>query len=215
MGGLKIKRVWPMKGVCQVLGLLSIFAAAALSPSWAGLSALAGSWRLDQKESDNLRRVVAESLEYNDWSQLHQVQTPRGPRLFGKVRQEPSDKEVNQALGFLDSLVPTRPLVQIEHRDPQVILKYENGLERRVDLKPPGPGENTQSTAASGDQKLVLAAWEEGALVIETNTLSGARVLERLELDGPQSNRLKVSIEVNVARLPNPVMFERYYLPAS
>jgi hypothetical protein len=178
---------------------------------------IAGYWYEDQARSDDLRRFLQENIQYIDVSAVRFRGTRnRGVVVGGSYRRKLSDKQLNEMLEFIGSIVPLKPVIRIEQSEMEVSLLYSGDEVREVPLQVQGAqqGETRQSTASKKHQNLVLAAWEEGILVIETNSTSGVSVVERIGLDrAAQEITLRIETIIDTPRLPIDLVFNRYYKP--
>ncbi|HEX5055371.1 MAG TPA: hypothetical protein VFX02_02630 [Gammaproteobacteria bacterium] len=179
------------------------------------LPMIAGRWYEDPVRSDDLRRFLVQNIQYIDFTAIRFRGTrSRGVVVGGDYRRKLSDKQVNEMLNFIGSIVPLKPVIGIEQSETEVNLLYSGDEMREVRLQSSGIPETRQSTASKKDQNLVLAAWEEGVLVIETNSSSGVSVIERIGLDrGAQEITLKIQTIIDTPRLPVNLVFNRYYKP--
>lgn len=175
---------------------------------------IAGRWYEDTSRSDDLRRFLIKNFHYIDVTAVRFRGTRRGVVVGGDYRRKLSDRQVNELMNFLGSIVPLKPIIGIEQTDTEVSLLYDGNEVRVVSLHGSNLPETRQSTASKKDQNLVLAAWEDGVLVIETNSTSGVRVIEKIGLDkSEEPTALRVEMIINTPRLPVNLVFNRYYMP--
>lgn len=198
--------------VAGILVLLIFF-----NPSWAENTrpSVAGPWYEDPSRSDDLRKFLQQNIQYIDISAVRFRGTrSRGAVITGNYRRKLSDKKVNEMLNFINAIVPLKPVIGIEQSETEVIFLYpekETRLVRLLDVDLP---ETRQSTANKRDQSLVLAAWEEDVLIIETNSTSGVSVVEKIGLDkNAEEITLRVETIIDTPRLPVNLIFNRYYKP--
>jgi hypothetical protein len=174
---------------------------------------IAGSWYEDPERSDDLRRFLMKNFQYIDVTAVRFRGTRRGVVVGGNYRRNLSDRQVNELLDFLGSVIPLKPVIGIEQAETEVSLLYAGNEVRQIRLHGPNLPETRQSTAGKQDQNLVLAAWEEGGLVIETNSSSGVSVIERISVDKSEEVTLRIETVIDTPRLPANLVFNRYYKP--
>jgi hypothetical protein len=174
---------------------------------------IAGSWYEDPERSDDLRRFLMKNFQYIDVTAVRFRGTRRGVVVGGNYRRNLSDRQVNELLNFLGSVIPLKPVIGIEQAETEVSLLYAGNEVRQIRLHGPNLPETRQSTASKQDQNLVLAAWEEGMLVIETNSTSGVSVMEKISLDKSEEVTLRIETVIDTPRLPANLVFNRYYKP--
>ena len=176
---------------------------------------IAGRWYEDSSRSDDLRRFLIQNIQYIDFTAVRFRGTRnRGVVLGGNYRRKLSDKQVNEMLDFIGAIVPLKPVIGIEQGETEVDLLYSGDEVRHIRLQSADMVETMQSTANKKDQSLVLAGWEEGVLVIETNSSSGVSVIERIGLDREAEEvTLKIQTIIDTPRLPVNLVFNRYYKP--
>lgn len=186
-------------------------------PGWAESARplIAGRWYEDQARSDDLRKFLKKNLQYIDVTAVRFRGTrSKGVVVSGDYRRKLSDRQVNEMLDFIGAIVPLRPVIGIEQSDTEVSLLYSGDEVREVPLQTSNVPETRQSTASKKDESLVLAAWEEGILVIETNSTSGVSVVEKIGLDNTaQEITLRIQTIINTPKLPVNLVFNRYYKP--
>jgi hypothetical protein len=156
---------------------------------------------------------VVDNLKYVDRSNARLIETPRGREVLGVRTVRPSTESVDRLMTLLDQVAPIEPLSRIETDGAYVTLTYADGRTRRVCTDCPDRQAVVQSTAREGPQKLVIAAWEEGALTIETNTNAGLSVVETFRRAG-EGPRLHVDFTIDTSRFPEPVHSRHVYAPA-
>lgn len=175
---------------------------------------IAGRWYEDTARSDDLRKFLIKNFHYIDVTAVRFRGTRRGVVVGGDYRRKLSDKQVSELMDFLGSIVPLKPLMGIEQTETRVSLLYDGNEAREISLHGSSLPETRQSTASKKDQNLVLAAWEDGVLVIETNSTSGVRVIEKIGLDKSEEEQaLRVEMIIHTPRLPVNLIFNRYYMP--
>lgn len=175
---------------------------------------IAGRWYEDTARSDDLRKFLIKNFHYIDVTAVRFRGTRRGVVVGGDYRRKLSDKQVNELMNFLGSIVPLKPIIGIEQAETEVSLLYDGDEVREISLHGSNLPETRQSTASKKDQNLVLAAWEDGVLVIETNSTSGVRVIEKIGLDKSEEEvALRVEMIIHTPRLPVNLIFNRYYRP--
>ena len=197
-----------------IAGVLILLQCGAV-PAENALPMIAGRWYEDPAKSDDLRRFLVQNIQYIDVTAVRFRGTrTRGVVVGGDYRRKLTDKQVNEMLNFIGSIVPLKPVVGIEQNETEVNLLYSGDEVREVRLQSSDVPETRQSTASKKDQSLVLAGWEEGVLVIETNSSSGVSVIERIGLDrGAQEVTLRIQTIIDTPRLPVNLVFNRYYKP--
>lgn len=197
-----------------VLGILISSQPGPLQAENDSAAAIAGRWYEDTARSDDLRKFLVKNFQYIDVSAVRFRGTRRGVVVGGDYRRKLSDKQVNELLNFLSSIVPLKPIIGIEQSEAEVSLLYSGDEVREIRLHDPDLPETRQSTASKKDQSLVLAAWEEGMLVIETNSTSGVSVIEKIGLDKSEEEiALRIETIIDTPRLPVNLAFNRYYKP--
>ncbi len=177
-----------------------------------GNLSIAGEWVFDVEKSDDLHKSLAKRLEFLDLSSARRVNTSDGPVVLGKVRRRPTEKQITELIQALDKIVPLKPLVKTYHQGAVVNLFYADGRERRIYTDGRDSATTVQSTAMNHDQQLVIAAWEEQALIVETNTNSGIEILESYKVN-QEDGSLQVIISVDSAALPKSLQVNYVYLP--
>jgi hypothetical protein len=196
-----------------------VLVAVALLPltAWADdKSSIEGSWKLNVEKSHDIRKVVMSRMKYIDRSNMRILSTYSGPALVGIQVRRPDDKQITEMVNFIDSIIPVEPLVSIEQSGQSVKLTYKENRKREIYLTRPEALETMQSTAIDKDQVLTLAAWENDSLIIETNTTSGAKAIEKFELVvRNQVQTLKVSVGINAAKFRMPIFYDHYYMPVA
>jgi hypothetical protein len=177
-------------------------------------SAITGPWFEDPGQSDDLRRFLLKNLQYIDISAIRFRGTRRGVVVGGDYKRQLSDKQLNKILNYLSATVPLKPVTGIEQSETAVSFLYSGDETRKVLLQDASFSESRQSTASQKDQGLVLAAWEEDVLTIETNSTSGVSILERIGLDKQaEEPTLRIETIIDAPRLPGSLVFNRYYKP--
>jgi hypothetical protein len=201
--------------IWSTIGSILILLQSGLLSAENALPMIAGRWYEDPARSDDLRGFLVKNLQYIDFTAVRFRGTrSRGVVVGGDYRRKLSDKQVNDMLNFIGSIVPLKPVIGIEQSETGVNLLYSGDEMREVQLQSSGITETRQSTASKKDQSLVLAAWEDEALVIETNSSSGVSVIERIGLDREaQEVTLKIQTIIDTPRLPVNLVFNRYYKP--
>jgi hypothetical protein len=105
-----------------------------------------------------------------------------------------------------------KPVTGIEQSETAISFLYSDDETRKVFLQDASFSESRQSTASQKDQGLVLAAWEEDVLTIETNSTSGVSIVERIGLDKQaEEPTLRIETIIDAPRLPGSLVFNRYY----
>jgi hypothetical protein len=177
-------------------------------------SSITGSWFEDTAQSDDLHRFLTKNLQYIDVSAVRFRGTRRGVVVGGDYRRKLSDKQINKILNYLGATVPLKPVTGIEQSETTVSFLYSGDEIRKVPLQDVDYSQSRQSTASQKDQGLVLAAWEEDVLTIETNSTSGVSILERVGLDKQaEEPTLRIQTIIDAPRLPGSLVFNRYYKP--
>jgi hypothetical protein len=179
-------------------------------------SSIHGPWYEDPLRSDDLRKFLMKNMRYIDISAVRFIGTRRGVIAVGDYRRKLSDKQVSQMLGFIDTVVPLKPVTRIEQSDREVSFVYSEDNVRKISVQAQEADflNTRQSTANKKDQSLVLAAWEEDILVIETNSTSGVSVIEKIGLDKTaEQMTLRIQTIIDTPRLPIALTFNRYYTP--
>lgn len=202
----------PRAGGRRFYLLGAVLAVLVVPPAAAG-GALDGRWRFLGDESDPIREQVVDNLEYVDRSNARLIETPRGREVLGVRTVRPTPESVDRLMALLDQVTPIEPLTRIETDGAHVTLTYADGRTRRVCTDCPDRRAAVQSTARKGPQKLVLAAWEDGALTIETNTNAGLSVVETFSRAG-EGPGLHVDFTIDTSRFPEPVHSRHVYAPA-
>ncbi len=177
-------------------------------------SSITGSWFEDTTQSDDLHRFLSKNLQYIDVSAVRFRGTRRGVIVGGEYRRKLTDKQISKILNYLGATVPLKPVTGIEQSETVVSFLYSGDEIRKVPLQDVSYSESRQSTASQKDQGLVLAAWEEDVLTIETNSTSGVSILERIGLDKQATEpTLRIETIIDAPRLPGSLVFNRYYKP--
>lgn len=175
-------------------------------------SALEGNWCYIARESDSVRKRVADTLVAID-TRVKTVRRPsEEPWLRALHRRAPTEREISEVVAFLNTAVPASPLSRIQREAALVELTYADGAARRVCVNC-SSRETVQSTAAERHQELVIATWIGGTLTIETNTNHGVSVLETYRIDR-DSGFLNVSMLIQTPRLPDELQIRHVYAPA-
>jgi hypothetical protein len=179
-------------------------------------TSITGSWKLSVEKSHDIRKVISARMKYVDKRNMRILNTYNGPALVGIMVRRPDDKQITEIVDFIDTIIPVEPLVGIEQSGQSVKLVYQENKEREILLTRSDAAETMQSTAIDKDQALIMAAWENDSLIIETNTTSGAKAIEKFELVmRNQIQLLKVSVGINAAKFRAPIFYDRYYMPAA
>ncbi len=180
-------------------------------------SSINGPWYEDSLRSDDLRKFLMKNMRYIDISSVRFISTrSRGVMAVGDFRRKLSDKQITRMLDFIDAVVPLKPVTRIEQGDKEVSFIYAEDNIRKVSVEAQDADflETRQSTANKKDQSLVLAAWEEDVLIIETNSTSGVSVVEKIGLDKTaEQPTLRIQTIIDTPRLPIALVFNRYYTP--
>jgi hypothetical protein len=182
---------------------------------------MAGSWAFDEELSDDVEDAFDGKLRRRSFP------TPSAPARPGekksqqemsqdtywetikKSRERRSMKNLTR-LGTAYPLLTATNLV-IESNDGNFKFVYDDLLPRTVKPNPEG-----RIFSASGDELIAdtightLSYWEKDQLVLETDSPTGGKYIERLKLTG-QPARLEYSIKVKVRALNEPVVVKRVY----
>lgn len=171
---------------------------------------LEGDWFYVAKQSSDINKVLKKRLEYIDSTAARLATSGTNQYVVGSTRVRPTQEQIQQVLEFIDAIVPLNPLIAIEHDDPSLTLRYKDGRVRTVYTDGRDSDTTIQTTAKNIDQKLVFAAWEKKALVIETNSNSGTTIIERFKRDKGE-NQLNIIMTINSVRLPKSISLEYVY----
>ena len=98
------------------------------------------------------------------------------------------------ASGDLSTLLATAQELHITHQDPMLLIADENDQIQRLYTDFRGA-----SVSASGGlrQRVAVAGWEEGGLVVET-TMIGKKLLQGYRIDG-DTGQLVISTTANIS----------------
>src|SRR5690242_533585 len=76
---------------------------------------IAGRWYEDSGRSDDLRHFLAQNIQYIDFTAIRFRGTRnRGVTAAGNYRRKLSNKQVDEMLNFIGSIVPLKPVIGIE-----------------------------------------------------------------------------------------------------
>ena len=176
----------------------------------ADLPYLGGDWRYDAQQSDDVPELISQRLKVLNRTGIRVINTSRGPVTLGRFRQLSQSEQINIIIELIDIAVSLEPLVEVLHQEPLMRLTYANDRVREVYTDGRDLATTVQSTANLAQQQLMFAAWEEDALVIETNTNSGAKILEYYRLD-TDKQRLLVDVSIDSSKMPRVLEYQRVY----
>ena len=185
--------------------------------------AIEGSWQLDEKLSDDPKKVFKGKLRKSS------SPTPGSAKVaaaddtsFERTQQEywalVKDGNERGSIKDLRRLGTAYPLVKNSHFD---ISRYSDGYEIVYDQDLPRtviPNPAGRVFTASGDELVVdtmghtLTYWDGQVLVIESDPPTGGKVIERLEVQG-SPRQLHYSIKIRLRVLKEPVELKRVFQP--
>ncbi|HEY3487091.1 MAG TPA: hypothetical protein VGL10_03415 [Gammaproteobacteria bacterium] len=178
-------------------------------------SLIGGPWYADIVRSDDFDKYLLENMRYIDLSAIKFVSTrSRNVLLTGNYRRRLNAKQIAEIRSFIDAIVPLDPIVRIEQSETGMRFFYPGNRIREIRISEADLVETRQTTALQKDHSLILASWEEGTLIIETNTTSGVSILEKIGLDNEaEAVVLRVEMTIDTPKLPKKIILNRYYTP--
>ena len=152
-----------------------------------------GLWSLDVDASDNPRERLKEVMQARSQRKAGKMgRGIRGGRHGSSGRMGERSTELSRESL---SLVIAAEQIDIHHEEPMLLITDENDRRRRLFTDFRG-----SSVSASGgfQQRVSVAGWEGPVLVMEMTLNSGARLIQRYQLDA-KSDQLEIA---SVANLP-------------
>ena len=186
--------------------------------------AIEGSWQLDEKLSDDpkkvfkgkLRKIAAQTPDYAKTAAADDTSFEHTQQEYWALVKDGNERG---SIKDLRRLGTAYPLVKNSHFD---ISRYSDGYEIVYDRDLPRtviPNPAGRVFTASGDELVVdtlghtLAYWDGKVLVIESDPPTGGKVIERLEVQG-SPRQLLYSIKMQLRILKEPVEIKRVFQPA-
>ena len=168
-----------------------------------------GTWNLNKELSDDPRKKVQDAMKSLRNSRSGSSGTKGGGRgghraggpaggMTGRGDSQPED---------MQALLRASSTLQITHEDPMLLVVTDDGGQQRLFTDFRGA-----SVSAGGgmQQKVTIAGWEHGVLVVETTSNSGPRLIQRYKLNA-NTNQLMISAEITPPGLAEPVVVNRVY----
>ena len=193
-----------------VLGMLAVFAAASYAPIYAQAPGIAGSWALNQDESDSLDEVMGPREPG-----IRRAQTPRGAQRGtrggdgrgGSAELSDEQRQVGQAMMRLFSEGGQR-LVIAETDSTVTVVGGASRTVYYVDER------EVEATVSGGVVVEIKAKWDKATLKVETKAPGNVKITQEFELD-EDSGRLNVKTMLSNSRMEQNFTLERVYDPAT
>ncbi|MBA3582564.1 MAG: hypothetical protein H0W44_08960 [Gammaproteobacteria bacterium] len=115
-----------------------------------------------------------------------------------KVNANTKNQQLDKLYSYLDSIVPLAALQQTRYDGSAITLHYANKFTRHINLNNSDPS-STQTLSNQTDQHLVVASQTNNIITIETNTSSGAQIVETYTLNAA-NQQLKLDLEIRTPR---------------
>ena len=108
--------------------------------------------------------------------------------------------------GKMPELTATPERLDITHEDPMLLIADENDQRRQIFTDFRGA---SVSVSSGLQQRMVVAGWEDGTLVVETTTDGGTRLTQSYQIDS-ETGQLLISAAARLAER-QPVTFRLVY----
>ena len=198
------------------IATLLLIAACAPTQS-ADLSALSGSWVLNEDASGTLSAEVnllkTEERDYQ--SEYGSSDSNEKPDPFGKRRFGDKDWQTRRSGLVSSASVVTRQMLQCEtiklYVADRIVVAYDGKVKRLVNPNPAGRVYSATGKGVSTDAVgQTLAYLDDAAFVIETRTNSAERLAERFELT--DDDVLKITATLKNPEWRREIEFVRYFV---
>ena len=199
-----------MRHTLAGLGLV-ILAAGSAVPAAAQNVSLAGTWKLNVKESDDPRVKIQEATEAgpsvrSGMSSGGRVRTGAG-RIDGETGGGKDAGGVTSLPGpdFARIIKPTE-IISVEQNDTIVVIRNERGLPQVFYLD----GRKVEEASVSTEPNVTTAKWKDGKLTVERQLGGTGSIREVYVLDA-EKKRLVVEAKLTSAQLAKTVQIRRVY----
>lgn len=108
--------------------------------------------------------------------------------------------------GKMPELTATPERLDITHQDPMLLIADENDQRRQIFTDFRGA---SVSVSSGAQQRVAVAGWEDGTLVVETTMDGGTRLIQRYQI-GTETGQLLISAAAMLAER-QPVSFRLVY----
>ncbi len=199
-----------MRHLLAGLGLF-VLAAGGVAPATAQTVSLAGTWKLNTKESDDPRVKVQEATEAGP-----SVKTgmSSGGRIRSGAGRVDGQSGGGASAGGVSSLPGAdfarimRPadMITVEQNDTILVIRDDRGLPQIYYVD----GRKVEEAAGSAEPKVTTAKWKDGKLTVERK-LGGTGSIREVFLLDAAKRRLVVEAKLTSSQLGKTVEIRRVY----
>lgn len=176
-----------------------------------------GSWSLDTRASDDPQEKIKEAMKAmkpagggGRGMQGGSGGQGRGGGMGGGRQARGSsggmDERGGMRSGDLSVLTAAPGTLNVSHEDPMLLFVDENDQRQRIFTDFRGA---SVSGSGSMQQRVTVAGWEGAVLVVETTMNSGARLIQRYQIE-PETGQLRIASAIHLPGM-QPVTFQLVY----
>ena len=165
-----------------------------------------GHWAFNAKASDDPQEKLEEAMKAMQQARGGGRGMGSGSGGHGRGGGKNGDRQGHGASGGMGGrsemtpgkmpeLTATPERLDITHEDPMLLIADENNQRRQIFTDFRGA---SVSVSSSAQQRVTVAGWEDGTLVVETTMDGGTRLIQRYQID-TETGQLLISAAARLA----------------